>query len=58
MDTWIVEDWMGKRVWPGEAFESFDAARGRISEHADAVAADEAEYNGICEDLYAVQIPA
>lgn len=58
---YVLEDWMGKRVLPLETFDTFDTARGRVSELANAEAErvggteDEREstYNGVCEDLYA-----
>lgn len=54
---WIIEDWMSKRIWPEVTFSSFQEARDYISEYADSVADSEADYNGICEDLYAVKVP-
>lgn len=51
--TWVIETWMGRRVFPDETFDSFQEARDRISEYANAEAGDEDDYNGICEDLYA-----
>lgn len=63
--TWGIVDWTGRRILPGETFESFEEARGRISEIADAEADKEPTetrrentYNGICEDLYAEEVTA
>lgn len=54
---WIIEDWMGNRVFPERVFDSFEDARDFISVYADEVSdGDDYEYDTICEDLYAVQI--
>lgn len=54
---WIIEDWMGNRVFPDKSFDSFESARDNITEHAYATAGDDPiAFDGICEDLYAVQL--
>lgn len=60
---WIIEDWTGKRVSPHLTFDTFEDARERISLLAEAEAggADSEEraeeiYNGMLEDLYAVEV--
>ena len=64
MSTWIIEDWMSKRIGTDE-FDSFEEAREAISELA-TIEADnnfkrdsqewEDLYNGVCEDLYAMEV--
>lgn len=61
--AWIIEDWTSNQVGT-EEYESFEEARGVISELA-TIEADnnfkhstpewEELYNGVCEDLYAVE---
>lgn len=52
--VWVIEDWMGRHLFTDKTFESFEDARGFISDYADGEAGgDENEYNGICDDLYA-----
>lgn len=67
MSDWIIEDWMSKHVYRDQRFDSFEAARDFISQVADDEAwrqfpDDEARreelYNGICEDLYAIEVAA
>lgn len=69
MSKWIIEDWTGKHCYTDREFDSFDEARDFISEIANQVADEkfpddidgfehEEEYNGICEDLYAIEIYA
>lgn len=53
-ESWIIQTWTGRHVFTDKVFGSFEEARAFISEHADAVAASDEEYDGICEDLYAV----
>ena len=57
---WIVEDWTGRRIWPERRFDSFQSARYAITEHAHALIASgdasESDFDGICEDLYAVEV--
>lgn len=62
---WIIEDWMSNHVYRDKTFNSFEDARDFISEVADEEAyklhpEDEAKreeiYNGICEDLYAIEV--
>lgn len=53
---WIIETWMGRRVFDDKSFDSFDEARGFITEHADQAAKNEEEFDGICADLYAVEV--
>jgi hypothetical protein len=55
-ECWIIKTWMGRHVFTDRTFDSFEEARGFISEYADVVAENEDEYNGICEDLYAVRL--
>lgn len=68
--TWIIQTWMGRHVFTDQSFETFDEARGFISERAnEEVSAHRANgwittdaeaerlYDGICEDLYAVRLP-
>jgi hypothetical protein len=53
---WIIETWMGRHVFTDQTFETFEEARGFISDYAETEAGDDEDtYNGICEDLYAVQ---
>jgi len=62
--TWIIQDWTGRQI-NDEEFDSFGDARERISELA-TIEADnnykhgtqdwEDLYNGVCEDLYAVNV--
>lgn len=52
---WIIETWMGRHVFTEHTFETFEEARDFISEYADGEAESEADYNGICDDLYAVE---
>lgn len=60
--TYVIEDWMGKRKFLDKTFDSFQEARGFISdwanEHKEGSTEEERErdYNGICEDLYAVRV--
>lgn len=62
---WIIEDWMSNHVYRDKTFNSFEEARDFISEVADDEATrnggmDEAKceeiYNGVCEDLYAIEV--
>lgn len=54
---WIVEDWMGNHVFRDKTFISFQDARGFIMDYAETESnGNEDDYNGICEDLYAVSI--
>jgi hypothetical protein len=54
---WIIEDWMGNHVFADKMFESFQEARGFISDYAETESAgSEDDYNGICDDLYAVSL--
>jgi hypothetical protein len=54
MTRWIIEDWMGKRVFTDKTFGSFEEARGFIMDYASQEAGDDEEaYDGICDDLYA-----
>lgn len=65
MSKFIIEDWMGNHCYPDVEFDSFEDARDFISEvaHEQCVEAgltdgtDEYEelYNGVCEDLYAIE---
>lgn len=67
MSTWVIQDWTGQEIEDG--FESFGDARARIDELA-TIEADnnyardieatawEELYDGICEDLYAVNLDA
>jgi hypothetical protein len=58
--TYVIEDWMGHRKFPDKTFDSFQEARGFISDWAEehkegnTEAERERDYNGICEDFYAV----
>lgn len=60
--TYVIEDWMGKRKFPDKTFGSFQEARGFISEWAnenaegDTPEEKERDYNGICDDFYAVRV--
>ena len=66
MSKWVIEDWMSKRCYPDVSFNSFEDARDFISEvaHEQCIEAglvdgtDEYEelYNGINEDLYAIEV--
>lgn len=66
--SWHIEDWASSEVkFNGQRFDSFEEARDFISEVAEKEAdrtigyhrtgSDEWEevYNGICEDLYAIE---
>lgn len=59
-EVWVIETWMGRHVFVGKEFDSFEEARDYISDYAynqvEGLPEDEAdeEYGGICEDLYAV----
>lgn len=55
-ELWIIEDWMGIHVFNYKQFTSFEDARAFISEYADKTTKTEDEYNGVCEDLYAVEV--
>lgn len=69
--TFVIRDWMNNPVNLGqESYESFEDARDAISEFANELTAQavangkykadseefEDAYNGICEDLYAIEI--
>lgn len=65
---YIIEDWMSQHVYKDKTFDSFEDARGFISEVATQAADNEIGYhrmgnddwedvyNGICEDLYAIEV--
>lgn len=53
---WIIQDWMSQRVFDDKSFDSFDEARGFITEHANETSTSEREFDGICEDLYAIEM--
>lgn len=56
---YVIETWMGNRVFPAETFATFLEARDRIMESAnaliDAGEMPESDFDGYCEDLYAVR---
>ena len=64
--TWIIKDWMSNHCYPEMKFDSFEEARDFISEVASNEATKQATtkteeefeeiYNGICEDLYAIEV--
>lgn len=48
MSKWIVQNWVGNRVFPNEEFDSFEDGWGHIYDHVDS--ADNAY-----DDLYVVE---
>lgn len=57
MNKFIIKDWMNNHCYTDKTFNSFEEARDFISEVASAEAGeDEDLYNGICEDLYAIEV--
>ena len=70
--TFVIRDWMNNPINLGqETYESFDDARAAIDEFADEITGiglpmdtlggvsnetKEVRMNGICEDLYAIEI--
>lgn len=65
---WIIKDWMNNHCYTDKTFNSFEEARDFISEVAqaeadkkigyDRIGTDDWEdlYNGICDDLYAIEV--
>lgn len=66
--AWIIEDWTSHHVYQDKTFTSFEETRDFIAEVAQAEAdkvigfnrmgSDDWEnyYDGICEDLYAIEV--
>lgn len=64
--SWHIEDWMSKHCYPEQSFETYEDARAFIQEQAHCAALEAAGedtesekytevYDGVCEDLYAVE---
>ena len=58
MSKWIIRDWMSNdcNLFGKTEFDSFGSARDEIQRFADSLTKDEDRQEGICEDLYAINV--